>query len=86
MAERPAREAPSAVAARRVAADVAVVFEFMEIANDRGAGDVSLQRSDQAGVLRVPPCSASATAMASLTRFMPMPTNASSSTGSGASE
>ena len=38
------------------------------------------------GVLRQPPCSASATAIASLTRFMPMPTNASNSTGTGASE
>ena len=49
LVERPAREAPSAVPEGRVAADVAVVFEFMEIANDRGAGDGSLQRSDQAG-------------------------------------
>ena len=49
MVEGPACEAPSAVTAGRVAGDVAVVFEFMEIANDRGAGDLSLQRSDQVG-------------------------------------
>lgn len=49
MVERPAREAPSAVTAGRVAGDIAVVFEFMEIADDRGAGDLSLQRSHQVG-------------------------------------
>ena len=47
MVERPAREAPPAVIAERVAGDVAMVFEFMEIADDRGAGDLSLQRSHQ---------------------------------------
>ena len=47
MVERPAREAPSALLVGRVAIDVAVVLEFMEIADDRGAGDLSLQRSHQ---------------------------------------
>jgi len=40
----------------------------------------------RSAVVRLPPCAASATTMASLTRFMPIPTSPSSPAGSGASE
>ena len=49
MVEGPACEAPSAVTAGEIPADVPVVFEFVNIANNRGASDFSLQRADQVG-------------------------------------
>ena len=49
MVERPAREAPSAVTAGEIPGDVPVVFEFVKIANNRGASDFSLKRADQVG-------------------------------------
>ena len=49
MVEGPAREAPSAVTAREVPGNVPVVFQFVKIANNRGASDLSLQRSDHVG-------------------------------------
>lgn len=49
MVEGPACEAPSAVTAGEAPGDISVVFEFMEIADDCGASDFSLQSGDQVG-------------------------------------
>lgn len=86
MVERPVRAPATAVAAGNVAGDVTVVFELVEVARDGGSRDPLTERGHELRSAETPPCSARATAIASLTRFMPMPTNAPNSTGSGASE
>jgi hypothetical protein len=69
-----------------VEGDVRVGQRRAQLGEVGSAAARKMEVAQLSGVLRLPPFAARATAMAILTRFMPIPTSASRSAGSGASE